>query len=234
MAIDEAMLIARSKNKVPNTLRFFTWKPPAVTVGFFQSLKQEVALEKALASGIDTIRRYTGGGAVFHEHELTYSIVLSEKDISKDIIASYKMICSGIVNALSSLGLKAQFKPINDIVVNGKKISGNAQTRRHNVVLQHGTVLCDVNIPKMFSILKVPNEKIRHKMILAVEERVTSLKKELGHDVDVKELETKMIKGFEKALNVKFSEGSLTKQELKFAEQLYKNKYSTKAWNFMR
>ena len=152
MAIDEAMLIARSKNKVPNTLRFFTWKPAAVTIGFFQSLKQEVALEKAFALGVDTIRRYTGGGAVFHENELTYSIVLSEKDVPKGIIDSYKFLCRGIINGLNFLGLKSEFKPINDIVIKGKKISGNAQTRRNNVVLQHGTIICDVDVSKMLQL----------------------------------------------------------------------------------
>ncbi len=234
MAIDEAVLTARSKNLVPNTLRFFTWKPLAVTIGVFQSLNQEVDVEKTKKLGIDVIRRYTGGGAVFHDKELTYSITLSENDVPTDIIESYKKNCAGIVNGLKSMGVSAEFKPINDIIVNGRKISGSAQTRKEGVVLQHGTILLDVDVKKMFSVLKVPDEKIKDKLIKNVEEGVTSLNKELGKDISLKEVEKSMIAGFEQIFNVKFVEGELTPYEIKTAERLYKEKYSTNGWNHWR
>ena len=235
MAIDEAILTARSKNQVPNTLRFFTWKPVAVTIGFFQSLEQEIDVKKTSELGIDIIRRYTGGGAVLHDKELTYSMTLSEKDVPQDIIESYKKICAGIVNGLKSIGIDSAFSPINDIIVNGKKISGNAQTRRSGVVLQHGTILLDVDAKKMFSVLKVPDEKIRDKSIKNVEERVTSLKKELGgRDITLKDLEKALTAGFEQVFDVKFAEGELTLGEIKTAERLYKEKYSTREWCYWR
>lgn len=234
MSIDEAVLIAKSKNHIPNTLRFFTWKPPAVTIGFFQSLKKEVDVVKAKALGIDVVRRYTGGGAVLHDKELTYSIVLSEDDVLGDILKSYKIICAAITNGLSELGIKARFKAINDIIVHRKKISGNAQTRKNNVVLQHGTILREVNVKQMFSILKVPNEKIRDKMIKVVEDRVTSLRDELGKNIILEDLEKALRHGFEKVFNVKFVKGLLTKEENKLAQQLYLRKYSKKKWNYMR
>jgi len=234
MAIDEAMLIARIRKKIPNTLRFFTWKPACVTIGFFQSLRQEVDAEKAKELGIDVVRRYTGGGAVLHDRELTYSIVLSEKDVPSDIIESYKKICSGIVNGLKSIGIDSEFMPINDILVNGKKISGNAQTRREGFVLQHGTILMDVDAKKMFSVLKVPDEKIRDKMIKSVEERVTSLKKEAGREIGCRELEDALIKGFEKAFGAEFMEAGLTDWELRQAEKLCREKYSTRKWCYWR
>jgi lipoate-protein ligase A len=234
MALDEAILTARSRSLVPNTLRFFTWKPPAITIGYFQSIDKEVDRPKARKMGIDVVRRYTGGGAVLHDNELTYSIAMSEKDVPADIIASYDKICAAIINGLQSLGISAQFSPVNDILVNGKKISGNAQTRRQGVMLQHGTILCDVDVRKMFSLLKVPDEKLKDKMIKAAEERVTSLKQELGKNVCPDELQEAIAKGFEKAFDAKFVKGNLSDEEKAEAARLCKEKYSTPEWNEMR
>ncbi len=231
MAIDETIARARAKNQVPNTLRFFTWKPACVTIGYFQSLEKEVDKKKAKEADIDIIRRYTGGGAVLHEFELTYSIVLSENDVPSDIIESYKIICNAIVEGFKLLNINAQFKEINDIIVNNKKISGNAQTRMNGVVLQHGTILIDVDVDKMFSILKVPDEKIRDKMIETVKDRVTSLKKESEKEISIQELRQAMIKGFEKVFNVGFEEQKLSEEEMSAAEDIYNTKYSTDEWN---
>lgn len=234
MAIDEAILNARIKGLVPNTLRFYSWNPSCISIGYFQSVEKEVDLEKAKDLGVNVVRRITGGGAVFHEKELTYSIFLSEKDASRDIVESYRNICSGIIYGLGFLGLNAEFKPINDIVVDNKKISGNAQTRRDGVILQHGTILLDVDVKKMFSLLKVPDEKIKDKLISSVEERVTSLKKILGKDIKPEVLRELLINGFEQAFNAHFEERELTKFEIELAKKLFKEKYSKKYWNFLR
>jgi lipoate-protein ligase A len=234
MAIDEAMLLARAKGIVPNTLRFFTWKPPALTIGYFQSLKQEIDILNAERLGIDIVRRYTGGGAVFHDAELTYSLVVPETEISFDIIESYNILCKGIINGLAYFGIEAEFRPINDIITRGKKISGNAQTRKKGIILQHGTILLDVDVRTMFSLLKVSSEKIKDKMIKKVEERVTSLKDESGRIITAEKVEEAMIKGFEQALNIKLIEGKLSDKELEIARKLYEEKYSTKEWNYLR
>lgn len=234
MAIDEAVLLARAKDIVPNTLRFFTWKPPALTIGYFQSLKQEIDILNAERLGIDIVRRYTGGGAVFHDAELTYSLVVPETEISFDIIESYNILCKGIINGLAYFGIEAEFRPINDIITRGKKISGNAQTRKKGIILQHGTILLDVDVRTMFSLLKVSSEKIKDKMIKKVEERVTSLKDESGRIITAEKVEEAMIKGFEQALNIKLIEGKLSDKELEIARKLYEEKYSTKEWNYLR
>ena len=234
MATDEAILTARIKGKIPNTLRFFTWKPPCVTIGFFQDLEEEVNLGKARSMNIDVVRRYTGGGAVLHEYELTYSLAISEKDVSSGIVESYKEICGAIIEALLSIGIKAEFKPINDIIVGNKKISGNAQTRKSGVVLQHGTILLDLDLEKMFSVLNVPDEKIKDKMIKTAKERVTSLKNELGKNITNKEIEEALIYGFEKKFNIKTEIGELIPEELKHAEKLYKEKYTNNKWTNWR
>lgn len=234
MAIDEAILAFRIKNKVPNTLRFFTWNPPCMTMGYFQSLKKEVDADNAEKQGVDIVRRYTGGGAVFHDKELTYSLAVSEKDVPQNIIESYRIICGAITRGLDLIGVHSGFKPINDIVVNNKKISGNAQTRKEGAVLQHGTILIDVDVKRMFTLLKVPDEKIKDKLIKAVEERVTSLASELGREPSFDELRNSMITGFEDVFNIKLEESGLLQGEWELAEKLCREKYATTGWMELR
>jgi lipoate-protein ligase A len=238
MAIDEAILRLRSIKKSPNTLRFYRWYPSAVSIGYFQSIEDEVDIEACKRMGVDIVRRITGGGAVYHdfEGEITYSLIVDEGNpkIPFDIIKSYGVICKGIIIGLKALGLNPEFKPINDIVINNKKISGNAQTRKSGVVLQHGTILLDSNLQTMFKVLKVSDEKIRDKMIKAAEERVTTIRKELNRKPSFEEVEKALRYGFEKALQVKFFEDNLTLEELELAKELRESKYSTKEWIFKR
>jgi lipoate---protein ligase len=131
------------------------------------------------------------------------------------------------------LGIQAEFKPINDIIVGNKKISGNAQTRRFGGVFQHGTLLCIVNPSLMFSLLKVPNEKIRDKLIEAVEERVTSIEKEKGK-LPNETVINAMIKGFEKALDIKLVKGELTEEELAMLGNIKQERYENNEWNYKR
>ncbi|MEM2342309.1 MAG: biotin/lipoate A/B protein ligase family protein [Candidatus Bathyarchaeia archaeon] len=238
MALDEAIAIARSRNIAPNTIRFFRWEPSAVSIGYFQSMEEEVDIEACDRMGINYVRRRTGGGAVYHDRdgELTYSLIVNEDHplISRDFQKTYERLCGGLVNGLRLLGLPAEFKPINDIVVGGKKISGNAQTRGMGVVHQHGTILRDVNPKLMFTVLKVPSEKVRDKMIKSVEERVTSIKSYLGREVSFEELKNALKRGFEEAFNIELVPGELTAFEEELAMKLKAEKYSTREWNFRR
>lgn len=231
MAIDEALLRLNSQRKVPNTVRFWRWLPSAVSLGCFQSLEREVDLEAARRHGVDVVRRITGGGAVFHDYqgELTYSVVCREEDVPRDIIESYKLICSGIVRGLENLGLRAEFRPINDVQVNGRKISGSAQTRRWGSVLQHGTILVSPDVKLMFELLKVSPEKISDKFISSVFERVTTVERELGKKPSFEQVREAMINGFEKALNVELVEGEMEKTELDLAAEI-RPKYASQEW----
>lgn len=245
MALDEACCEAVASAKAPPTIRFYRWKPSAVSIGYFQSLKDEVATEKCREAGVDVVRRRTGGGAVFHDYEgeITYSIIAPENFFPKGITESYHEICGWIIQSLQLLGVTAEFKPINDIIlapnavgpdgasVGGKKISGNAQTRRSGILLQHGTILYTVDVPKMFSLLKVGQEKISDKMIAAVEERVSALKL-LKHELTMDEVYNAMLKGFTKAKN--YQMGDWTPEEMQQAKNLAATRYSTKEWNGLR
>jgi lipoyltransferase/lipoate-protein ligase len=236
MAIDKAILVAHNEGKVPPTVRFYSWIPPAISIGYFQSLLEEIDIDACKKIGVDYVRRITGGGAVFHENELTYSIVIRETHplIPKNILSSYGRICNALLRGLQQLGIQGTYAPINDIVVDGKKISGNAQTRKMNTVLQHGTILLDVDVETMFSLLKVPNEKIKDKMITDVKQRVTSVHHVLGTQVGFDQVAAAMKQGFEEEFRITLVEGALTDEERKLAKRFEQECFSAFEWNHRR
>jgi len=239
MAIDEAICRLRSQGRSPNTIRFYRWKPSAVSIGYFQLVDQEVDVNACKRLGVDIVRRMTGGGAVYHayEGEVTYSIIVNEdhERMPKDIIKSYDLICGGIANALRRLGMQtATFRPVNDIDVNGKKVSGNAQTRRWGVVVQHGTVLVDTDIRTMFTVLNVSKEKISDKRIKSAEDRVTTIRREIDRTISFEEVADALKAGLLEVFDVEAVTGSLTVEERDLAERLKSEKYSTHAWLYDR
>lgn len=232
MALDEACAHALAEGTVQPTIRFYRWKPSAVSIGYFQSLAQEVDVKECIKQGIDIVRRRTGGGAVYHDYEgeITYSVIAPEKMFPSNIVESYKHVAQGIISGLSTLGVKAEFVPINDLVVSGKKISGNAQTRRNGILQMHGTILFDVDVDKMFSLLKVPDEKMKDKVIQNVKERVTSLKQ---HKVnDYSKVYEALKQGFLEGK--KWKEGKWTADEMEKATILAEEKYTHPKWVEMR
>jgi len=231
MAIDEAVSESVAAGGPP-TIRFYGWNPSAVSIGYFQSLEKEVDLHRCRFEGVDVVRRRTGGGAVYHDRsgEITYSIIGKEELFPKDILASYRLICGHIVDSLAFLGIQSEFKPINDIIVNGKKISGNAQTRRGGVLLQHGTILFSVDVDRMFSLLKVSDEKIKDKMIASVKERVTSIS--LQRTVSRELVLEALLGGFTKGKV--FRLGELERTEFDPASKIAESRYKRDEWNSMR
>ena len=224
MAIDEALM--ETVGEVP-ILRIYGWRPAAVSIGYFQSMNEEVNFAKCREVGVDVVRRLTGGGAVLHECELTYSFI--SREYPKNIMESYRWICDAIVMSINRLGFDANFVPLNDIVIGGKKVSGNAQTRRKGVLLQHGTILLGVDVNKMFSVLKVPSEKLRDKIIKDAKERVTSL---AGTTFD--DMATSLKTSFAAKFESKLITDALTTKEIVRARWLAERKYSSKEWNLRR
>ncbi len=232
MSIDEAILESIRDNKAEPTMRLYRWKPSAVSIGTFQSMEKEVNVKRCKELGVDYIRRITGGGAVYHDYEgeVTYSVIAPLEYFPQGIHESYRLICGWVIDGLKRLGIEASFVPINDIVVDGKKISGNAQTRKQGVLLQHGTILYGVDARKMFSVLKVSNAKISDKMIKSVEERVTSVSS--YSKASITELYEALLKGFTKGKDFKL--GELSGDESSRAAELAETVYSTRDWNFSR
>jgi lipoate-protein ligase A len=114
MAVDEAIMIAHKNGLVPPTIRFYQWSPPAVSLGYFQDLKKEINVKVCQDIGIDIVRRPTGGKAVLHDQELTYSFIIKENDplVNNSILETYKKISGGIIRGLSYLGIKAELVPL--------------------------------------------------------------------------------------------------------------------------
>jgi lipoyltransferase/lipoate-protein ligase len=241
MAIDEAVLRARIADKAPNTLRFYRWKPSAVSIGRFQSVHNEVNLDNCEKRGVDVVRRITGGGAVYHdsEDEITYSVVVKREDLeAEDVTAAYNKLCNGLVKALEILGVKSDFNPGDpkncpNIAVNGKKISGSSQSFKGDAVLQHGTLLLDVDLEKMFTFLRVPWAKTCMEIVNVAERKITSVKRELGFGVLVEQAYSALVRGFQDVLKMRLSEGALTKEELETAERLRREKFANKDWTFL-
>lgn len=239
MGIDEALLDHCSADPSAAALRLYSWTPRAVTVGYFQSLKEEVDLEACAAAGVDAVRRVTGGGAVFHDAEITYSLIVPEASVlaPADILDSYARICGGITAALGLLGIEAAFTPINDIQAGGKKVSGNAQTRKKGCLLQHGTILLGLDLEAMFSLLLVPKEKLAGKLIADAKARVTCLRELLGRELPYAEAATALAGGFAQAwapLGVELCPSALEPAEAEAGARLAASRYSSPAWNLKR
>jgi lipoate-protein ligase A len=239
MAIDESILIARIKGVAPNTLRFFRWKPCAVSIGKFQDLEKEVQLDNCRKHGVDIVRRITGGGTVYHdlEGEITYSVVVSKQDLgTSDIGVIYARLYAGLAEALGMLGIVADFNAGNakacpNLTVKGKKISGSAQTHKAGVVLQHGTLLLDVSFQRMFAVLRVPWAKTRTEVINVARDKITSISRELGKRVSAEEATRALTEGFSQALDIKLVQDEMTQYEMDLAVKLQKEKYVTDEWN---
>ena len=236
MGLDEAVIESVAAGISAPTLRFYGWEPRAISLGYFQGIRDEIDIEACERSGIDIVRRITGGGAVFHDAEVTYSIVVPEGHAlaPPSILDSYSLICAGIISGLAILGIGAEFAPINDIVWRGKKISGNAQTRKKGCLLQHGTVLLRVDVETMFTVLKVPKEKALGKMIDDVKARVTSIADVLHADPGFEEVGSALEKGFSEALDLDLREESPAAAEMQRASELAETKFSTREWVFKR
>jgi len=232
LAVEEAILRGRLEGGSPNTLRL--WQhPPVVSVGCLQDPKVEVDIELCKRLGIAVIRRVSAGGAMYiDEGSLQCSLVSDDKlsPILQDINESYRFFSNGVIDGLRLLGVNAEFRPVNDVTVNNRKISGSAQHRLYNIIIHHSTISVDVDLQILEKVLKVPESKLRSKGFSSIRASVTSIRDELGKDIPIDSVKKALVHGFEKTLGVKFKKGRLTYWEMKLARELYEKKYSTSQW----
>jgi lipoate-protein ligase A len=221
MAFDEELLARAQTGETMPVLRFYAWEPAAVSLGRFQAMKSSVNAEACKRLGIDIVRRVTGGRAVLHRNELTYSIVARTDHplFPQTVLGTYKVIAAGLVAGLRILGLPAEMVTRGDgqaslvqkrpkeascfsspswyeIVVQGRKIAGSAQRRAGSAFLQHGSILIDYD-PQIEAAV-IPGEPTG--------ERVTSIQRELGRNVPDKEIKSAILSGFREALGIRFSQ----------------------------
>lgn len=238
MAIDEAILNARIAKQVPNTLRLYRWDPSTASIGRNQSLKDEVDTKVAQESGVDVVRRISGGGAVLHDRdrEITYSVILTESDFHAQFgelknVEVFHKITEGIVKALNKLSIQPDLGVIHcpAIFIKGKKISGNAQARQKGVILQHGTILLDVDPELMYSILKTPQGIPKAHMVRSVRAKVTGIQQFIPN-FDLLRFGQYLKEGFEEAFGITLIDGNLTTWEVTEAERLARDRYGNPAW----
>ncbi len=223
MAFDEALLELKGRGRTPNTIRFLQFKPRTVLVGYHQAVSEEIRLEYCKAQNIDINRRITGGGGLFFdENQLGWEIYCDKSFFNVTIPNKrlFKSLCEPVAVALDRLGVAAEFRPRNDIEVNGRKISGTGGTESEGAFMFQGTMLVDFDVDTMLRALRIPVEKLKAKEIDSVKDRVTCLKWELGYTPGLEEIKESIRYGFEKKLGIRLVDQGLTPEE----EDLFQQK----------
>jgi lipoate-protein ligase A len=244
MAIDEAVFRLNRREGLPPTLRFFGWQPPAVSLGYFQKTSREIDVGACHRAGIDIVRRPTGGKAVLHDHDLTYSLVASADHplFTGDILGTYRVISACISEALKRLGLvpeiatdgrSAAGTPLEaycfaapsryELLVGGRKICGSAQVRTGDSFLQHGSLLIDIDPARTAAVMRVSAE--------GVTASTTTLQEQLGRAIGADELARVLRGAFEDTLGITLVAEGLTEAEEELKQQLLAGKYGTDRWN---
>jgi len=259
MAIDEAILIAHSEGKVPPTVRFYTWNPATLSIGYFQKAEKEIDLDAVKENGLGFVRRATGGRAVLHDKELTYSVIVSEKhpQMPSSVTEAYKVISMGLLHGFQNLGLSAEMVSLAseeekekysspgssacfdspswyELVVEGKKVAGSAQTRQKGVILQHGSILLDMDVDLLFSLLRFPSERVKERMMESFRQKAVTINEVSAKPVSLAEAIEAFYRGFASGLGVELVRGELTEEEQGLANELAQNRYATHEWNFRR
>lgn len=232
IALDAALLTAKNRENIPNTIRFLQFSPPAVLLGYHQSMEQEIRIEYCNEQNIDINRRITGGGTIFFDSsQLGWEIICDKKYFQMHVADSnfFEKLSQPLISSLNELGINALFRPRNDIEIDGKKISGTGGTEEGDVFLFQGTLLTDFDIVSMIKALRIPIDKLKDKEIQDAKDRVTCLKWELATMPTINELKSLLKKHFEKQWNIELKQGELTYLEKELFEN-YLKKYQSQQW----
>jgi len=225
-AADEAITIYRGKNLVPNTLHFYRRNQPTISIGRSQEISKNIFLPNAKKQQIILIRRTTGGGTIYTDPGcLIYSLIFPKTDLStvsqKDI---FKPICTNIITALSIFGIHADFKPPNDILINGKKIGGAGCIIKNQIILLHGTLLHTTNLTKLHQVLRIPPNATP----------VTTLQQETTNPPSINEIQQEIIQQFTYLFHTHFTLGTLITKEKDLITQLIQTRYQQQKWTNLR
>jgi lipoate-protein ligase A len=263
MAVDEAVLTLHSEGRVPPTVRFYGWDPATLSIGYFQKADEEVDFAELEARGLGYVRRPTGGRAVLHDQELTYSMIVSESypGMPRSVTEAYRVLSEGLLHGFRRLGLQAEMVSLAseedklkyaaagsaacfdspswyELVVEGRKVAGSAQVRQKGVVLQHGSILLDMDIDQLFAVLQFPSERVRDRLRASFANKavaINDLMRLLGRNaVTPPEAEASFGLGIAEGMGIVLEPGELTAEERELAEQLVHDKYGSTEWNFRR
>jgi len=226
-------------------LRIYGWNPPALSIGRFQKASDDIDIKRCNADRLDVVRRITGGGAIFHADELTYSLVCSPEQIpgAKSVKESFRSLTSFLISFYNALGLNACHavdlmpegtgfghrtplcfagRESYDIVINGRKIGGNAQRRSRRVIFQHGSIPLRQRVASAIDYLTVKPD--------AVEQTTTALQSE-GVMLSDESLRQMLKEEFSRCMGVVLKPDMLTEQEERLYMVLAESKYNSNCWN---
>lgn len=258
MAFDEALLNFVSRGEIDPVIRFYTWNPPTLSIGYFQRLEKEIDIAKVEEKGYGLVRRQTGGRGVLHDKELTYSVIVPESHpaMPKTVTEAYRIISTGLLEGFKLLGFDAYFsvprskeereklkQPRSsvcfdapswyELVVEGKKIAGSAQTRQKGVILQHGSILQDVDIDDLFDMFIFKNTRLKDKMKEAFVDKAIAINDLSDKKVSLEEMEHAFYEGFKKGLDIEFKPLELSEAQLQEVEELCE-KYRSKEFLYRK
>lgn len=258
MAMDEALLNFVSRGEIDPVIRFYTWNPATLSIGYFQRLQKEIDIEKVNEKGFGLVRRQTGGRGVLHDKELTYSVIVPEShpNMTSTITEAYRVISQGLLEGFKNLGFETYFavprskeereklkQPRSsvcfdapswyELVVEGRKIAGSAQTRQKGVILQHGSILQDIDIDELFDMFIFKNDRLKAKMKEAFVEKAVAINDISDTHITLSEMEKAFEEGFKTGLNIEFKPLELSEQQLAEVKEL-EEKYRSDDWMFRK
>lgn len=250
MAVDEAILESVYSGDSPPTLRLYAWEPTCLSLGYAQPFS-EVDSDALKRNGWDIVRRPTGGRAILHVDELTYSVIAPETEprVRGGVLESYLRLSKALLEALRMLGLPAQANekkahqtsdktnpvcfevPSNyEITVNEKKLIGSAQARRKEGVLQHGALPLYGDLARITTVLKFPNDAARQRAKERLFAHATTIERELGTKTSWQQASQAFRQAFCSALNLDLIPGALSAEEQQRASELVIEKYAHPSW----
>jgi lipoate-protein ligase A len=249
MALDEAILEHVYRGASSPTLRLYAWNPPCLSLGHAQPFA-DVDMARLKSHGWEVVRRATGGRAILHTDELTYSVIApnDEPRVAGTVLESYNRLAQALLHAVRDLELPVEMKegkadnssapnPVcfevpstYEITVNGKKLIGSAQARKKEGVLQHGSLPLSGDLTRICDALAFPSEAARTEAAQRLLSRATTVESALGRVVDWETAAQAFVRAFEAQLQIKFEMGELSKSESARADELVKEKYDHPSW----
>lgn len=258
MAMDEALLNFVSRGEIDPVIRFYTWNPATLSMGYFQRLKKEIDIEKVKEKGYGLVRRQTGGRGVLHDKELTYSVIVPESHpkMPTTVTEAYRVISQGLLEGFKNLGFETYFavprskeereklkQPRSsvcfdapswyELVVEGRKIAGSAQTRQKGVILQHGSILQDIDVDELFDLFIFKHDRLKNKMKEAFVDKAVAINDISEKHITLNEMEDAFKEGFKEGLQIEFKPLTLTDEQMNKVKEL-EEKFRSDEWTYRK
>ncbi|MEX0975158.1 MAG: lipoate--protein ligase family protein [Bacillota bacterium] len=256
MAVDEAIHRACQNGAAGPTLRFYQWQPACLSLGYFQDVEKEVRSESLREEGVDLVRRATGGKAVLHDDELTYSVIIAEKDLPGSVLETYHRLSEGLVEGLRTMGIPASLAALEhgvtsrdprfrqaacfsapswyEIMSDDKKIIGSAQSRRNGFILQHGSIPFTFDAAKIVRCIRTGSPEHAARTEAMLRRKAAGVSDVLGRLVSREELQEHLVLGFRTVLGWDVQPGELSPGEKSDAKRLSFEKYGNDHWTMER